>query len=422
MEVSLISEEKHHCAAPTWNGFVYQGKIALIVVLDLLLGQDQNWQDYALELEWREDFSIKNQERYISIHQVKCKGGSGAAEYQEAVDKLLANIYQTESLEEPTTLPIRCLHTACSIISPEWNGITLYDYGAGKCFMPIEFIDKELLSRISNYLNKIDPENSGNRGTTFYDRCLLYLCNKITAKIQDIHRINHTGVRVADIDKRIPFEEIIATLQKNYNANSEDYYTFRIKETFNKAFENFFSENNITEELSKEQYTKLCVYSSLINCLANDKFRHFCLAIFPGADIIEESGFPEHHAHIITDNFCEILSHISLRADIADKDYKLQYHKGGANYLPTSLGDKKLRIINELRKNIHKDAYLRVLYEVRTIITKSVSFASLGKELGHIMNIQNLEHSSEIREKINQIQAIEMIDRVAAKQRIDTDD
>lgn len=419
MDASVISDVKHHCAAPTWNGFVYQGKIALIVVLDLLLSQDQNWKHYALELEWREDFSIIGNERHVSIHQVKCKAATGPGDYQDAINKLRENIYSGENNGERSTAPAKYLHTASFVSSLQEEDISLYDYGEEQCFMPIDVLDAALQNRIRRYLDKVDSENSGSRSVAFYERCLLYVCNIVTAKIQEIHRINHTGTRVADIDKLIPFREIIALLRKDFNANSSDYYTFRIKQIFNKAFENFFLENEITEGA---MYMKLCDYSSMINSLSDQNFRKFCLSIFPGADVEKESGFPELHAHIITDNFCEVLSQVSLLASMADKDFKLLYHKEDTNYLPSSVGDKKKRVIHEFRRNIYEDAYLEVLYEVQAIVTKSVSFSSLQEELGHIMDVQDHDSHPGKREKINQVQAIEIIDLEAAKQRIDTND
>lgn len=65
---------KCHDATPSWNGFSYQAKVGLYVVLLKMIeiGDEPNVLDqYSIEYEWLEDFSIKRNEKYESIHQVK---------------------------------------------------------------------------------------------------------------------------------------------------------------------------------------------------------------------------------------------------------------------------------------------------------------------------------------------------------------
>ncbi len=61
-------------ALPSWYGYLYQGQIALILTLETILKKMSNGnsiKNLVLELEHIEDFSIKENEQYISIHQVK---------------------------------------------------------------------------------------------------------------------------------------------------------------------------------------------------------------------------------------------------------------------------------------------------------------------------------------------------------------
>lgn len=94
-----------HDATPTWNGFNYQGKIALLVVLDKLLElkkNDDSIDDFNLELEWLEDFSIKKNNDYISIHQVKNYGDNNLNSYDEALLSLLCKSLNTFTANELT--------------------------------------------------------------------------------------------------------------------------------------------------------------------------------------------------------------------------------------------------------------------------------------------------------------------------------
>lgn len=67
-----------HSAIPNWEGFQYQGHMALLIALEkflYILDKDENEIDkYGLEIEGEEDFSILKNNKYISVHQVKAGG------------------------------------------------------------------------------------------------------------------------------------------------------------------------------------------------------------------------------------------------------------------------------------------------------------------------------------------------------------
>lgn len=70
--MDAIQLTPYHSAIPSWSGFQYQGKVALNVVLDYILKiEPSEHENYRLELEWYEDFSIIKNDEYVSIHQVK---------------------------------------------------------------------------------------------------------------------------------------------------------------------------------------------------------------------------------------------------------------------------------------------------------------------------------------------------------------
>ncbi|WP_349929092.1 ABC-three component system protein [Acinetobacter sp. A1-4-2] len=89
-----------HDAVPSWNGFNYQGKIGLYVCLKNILDQlnengstsekfNEFIESYSIEYEWIEDFSIKKNETYVSLHQVKHKDGSDFSSHLSAVVTIL---------------------------------------------------------------------------------------------------------------------------------------------------------------------------------------------------------------------------------------------------------------------------------------------------------------------------------------------
>ncbi|MBN3003078.1 hypothetical protein JW897_04940 [Chromobacterium alkanivorans] len=90
-----------HDATPSWNGFNYQGKVGLYVCLCIIKEncETHNFSredlysflnDYQIEYEWIEDFSIKYKENYVSIHQVKHYKGSDFSSYKDAIETIIS--------------------------------------------------------------------------------------------------------------------------------------------------------------------------------------------------------------------------------------------------------------------------------------------------------------------------------------------
>lgn len=88
-----VNLEYAHDATASWNGYIYQGKIAVIVALEriLQLGID-NCHAHSLEVEWLDDFAIKNGESYESVHQVKAKGSPIFSAYSTDIGILAAKL------------------------------------------------------------------------------------------------------------------------------------------------------------------------------------------------------------------------------------------------------------------------------------------------------------------------------------------
>ncbi|MEM6229652.1 ABC-three component system protein [Shewanella scandinavica] len=88
-----------HDATPSWNGYNYQGKIGLYVCLENILiearkGVDAPYfvsflNEHHIEYEWIEDFSIKKNDTYLSLHQVKHKGENNFKDHVEAIATIL---------------------------------------------------------------------------------------------------------------------------------------------------------------------------------------------------------------------------------------------------------------------------------------------------------------------------------------------
>ncbi|WDV06149.1 ABC-three component system protein [Lysinibacillus irui] len=112
----IIEKNVEFDATHSWNGFCYQGKVAIIAVIDYIINSIKDTElinQYSLEFEYLEDFSIKKDGKYIQIHQVKSYGIESLSEYKDAIWLLLGkSVY-----EDYETIEKAYLHAAESIDS-----------------------------------------------------------------------------------------------------------------------------------------------------------------------------------------------------------------------------------------------------------------------------------------------------------------
>lgn len=86
-------------ATPSWNGYNYQGKVGLYVCLMNILKEaragvdlpafDAFLDEHHIEYEWIEDFAIKKNGNYLSLHQVKHKSENKFNDHLEAILTIL---------------------------------------------------------------------------------------------------------------------------------------------------------------------------------------------------------------------------------------------------------------------------------------------------------------------------------------------
>lgn len=100
-------------ATNSWNGYNHQGKIALwfaikqiVDLWDKAKSKDGNMevlQEYYLEIEYLEDFSIiqfnGEAKKYITIHQVKSREDTSIVAYQKAILNLIIKLIDYPSIE-----------------------------------------------------------------------------------------------------------------------------------------------------------------------------------------------------------------------------------------------------------------------------------------------------------------------------------
>ncbi|HAS6646740.1 TPA: hypothetical protein I7259_24330 [Vibrio parahaemolyticus] len=74
-------------ASPSWSGFNYQGKVALYYALQQInaLPVQTDFSNLSLVLEDNEDFEIRDNDTFVSFHQVKAYNTSSYSKYSDAL-------------------------------------------------------------------------------------------------------------------------------------------------------------------------------------------------------------------------------------------------------------------------------------------------------------------------------------------------
>lgn len=199
----MSKKKKPNDAIASWSGFNYQGKVALLYVMQLINEKNGNKLDYStfsIELEKNEDFIIFDEDKPVSYHQVKAllskKNLSG---YNSALKKLI------EHRDIGGNADATC-HLISAIQIVDWdtdsnnyrNTVTLYKHGGE--IVDICAVPSIIRDELSAYKSELNNEIA-----------YLELCNLIDEKVSEIHKMGKTA------SYKIPFIDIVKTIEDTVN-------------------------------------------------------------------------------------------------------------------------------------------------------------------------------------------------------------
>lgn len=213
-------------AVPSWSGFNYQGKVSILCALQQI-NQNANFDDYCIELEKQEDFTILKDEKAIALYQVKALLSKEKQHYythssapgESIAEKLI------QHKQECGNYFAKCyLVSAINIVdwdsedNPYKKDISLYKYGND--IVSIEDCPKYVQSEISIFLASQNINTTDFDVKTIYGRLCLFLDKKIAL-------MHSQGYR--DREYRIPLSEFVEVI-KNTIDMVFDQQEFRQKE------------------------------------------------------------------------------------------------------------------------------------------------------------------------------------------------
>ncbi|WEI92481.1 ABC-three component system protein [Enterococcus casseliflavus] len=407
-------------ASFSWNGYNYQGKVGLLVALkkiEELRAKEEDLGDYYLELEWLEDFSIKKNNDYITIHQVKTYNSTTISTYKDAIWALLAKILEFTDIEKAY------LHSTSSLIIPEdflekqgikkpsnpaknprikspyecyrlvvdsnkygelCEKLDLYNYGdkkSEKRFCSFDEIETIIKMMIKSITGTAASEERINR--TYL--CLLSL---VDANIKERHKAIQEGGGEEKVN--INFADIMEILDKNHELPSREYTIYYLKDEFQRIASQYIvevleNEYNM-QYLSQENFDLFKQTIGEIYNLDDNEFYEFCLKISPDNEVTAEdennalkfltSCLPKQG---LENCFFEILKQIRMKLESKKWVFnkRLSNHKNVV-YLPSTILDDNSQFKNEMViRRIQNNDNPDLLREVEKIITKNITISSI---------------------------------------------
>ena len=187
-------------ATPTWSGFNYQGKTMLLIIIqhiNSLMDNNENINNYKVNIEQYEDFVVFNNNEATDLYQVKA----------------VLSKSKWEDLNEHKSL-LRAYKAKCHLVSANaivnWNDkcnlykstISLYKYN--KLYVSIIGVSNLIKKEIETLLNK-KAEYDSNKVEIVY----LGLCEFIDACIANMH---YAGKRNRKYD--VSYSDFINEIEK----------------------------------------------------------------------------------------------------------------------------------------------------------------------------------------------------------------
>ncbi|WMS85102.1 hypothetical protein RE438_28045 (plasmid) [Bacillus wiedmannii] len=449
--MSITEDIKHfHDATPTWSGYNHQGKVALLIALDMILDEgikgEQEAMPYSLELEWLEDVAIKKNDEYIAIHQVKAYKNRNISNYGDAIWMLLGKAHLFN-------IPKAYLHTILSVevnfsdikdinlkdkneeyrttlnnqnaAESTFEKFAAYLYSDDRKYCPLEDIDVLIQERISTFINSVDTVvNTEKQIKSTYLKLLEQVHKNVLKRHSKIQAgiVKQNDQNRLDIDS-IEFSEIIRILIENYEDSSDSYYIYTLKQLLSQYTDEFLAqlyEDQIpvdTVTIFKEVIDKLLA-------LGDDEFLLFCKKISPHTNV-KNLNITEFHNLLpedgIYDSLFTIIKTIARKPETRDED--IRYALSEKIYMPTAINASQSQGQRIARGILNNDSMLELLFSIDTMISERMNIPSIGVHAQKVIEISaedlGEENVPEEESKFTKIKKIRVIDVKKSKEELD---
>ncbi|WMT41742.1 hypothetical protein RE628_04430 [Paenibacillus sp. D2_2] len=428
--IVTIDSQDTHSAVPSWSGYDFQGQVAIYTSLCFLNSLDLTTADiyqYFLEIEHLEDFSIKQNASYLSIHQVKSYQTTyHFSSYKEAVLELMGKCAKYDGIVRGN------LHTTCLIEEPTREALfnLLKDYnpttkieklnGYKKLLFEHQKFDEvfdkltynkgidlpyDLVVNIDEIGDKIKEQLAifYSRNSHLFDQESLtlissseninYIYHNLQAELDDWIIRNHKGVLEEPMIAFNVFFEILIT--KNIFQFSNKTAAGLLKDSLKKCFAEYCEDHDITLETNPEcaNWENSWKYIRQLN---DDEFILLCKKISPNIVIKSDTiTLLEYRELLNSRGVKDALIHLTLEIgklslELTDVKNVFVLNKLGSHHLISTISDSKApRAVGNVSKRIiknlkHNNQLSHLLFDIHKIITTDLE----GTFEGEIFDVQ----------------------------------
>ena len=248
--VTVSHREQINSAIGTWSGFIYQGLCGVLVALRMLETGAEEINEYKLQLDGYEDFSILDENnKIVSLHQCKCK--KGKKDYNIDLEKMKEKRDALTNLKEGAKSYFHCNEQI--EIDAKYN-IDAYPFKDGKTNCG----PGELKTIIINVTEKLKNKESDTNGVVSR---LEALVNSHVLNTHQIYFDSDDRLYVIARSQSIPFAEIRQICDSTFVKLDKDviltYIKSRYIEQFNLRLDVCTEEEKHHVELFMLKFTSL---------------------------------------------------------------------------------------------------------------------------------------------------------------------
>lgn len=455
MNTSIKTRSPNHSAISSWSGYNYQGKIALYCVFDIInLSIRSDLSRYALELEWYEDFAIKDGNGvYLSIHQVKSYKDKSPSRYRDAIWNLLGKVIDKG-------IPNGYLHTSEEIMSTNklykylidyppsgdsevdytpsyyyhqvvksnnyeraFQCFSKYNYKDGKYYCTLDEIDQLLKDQIQYYYSLQGMKVTDSQIQGVFLNLLECLNEHITSR--------HVYEQKNKLTEPIVvfFSDLYGILKTNWEESSEEYLVKQLKHAFYNYSESFLYDLYKQDTMDPEDLKRVNNFVATTNLLQSQRFLRFCKHITPNVSV-SKLNLQKFHELVPKEGLKEALLAIlmEVKQQLSSSSYLL-VRKGNVSdefYLPTTISSNPIsnylgeecsvgNVAIDILNNEEIDEFL---FEVDAIITRFISTNSLEESASKVNDVPSVDplYDNDRHERITKIKNVKMVDLIQAKE------
>ncbi|WP_418185532.1 ABC-three component system protein [Aliarcobacter vitoriensis] len=405
---------KYFDATFSWSGYSYQGKVGIFVTLKELNKYTDNnietfFNDWSLEFEWLEDFSIRQGRIYKSLHQVKTLKSRNIDSYTKAINQILENAWS-----EYTYYIKPYFHVSSNVNNPH---NIFYQYtidNTNKKYCPLDKIDNLLKDEVKLFLQRHNvPDYNGHSEDLHFFKLLSIIDNHVKRRHQNIQRVGRNT-----FPEQLEFITIINSLKTDSRQFTNERMIYEKKAYFSLVLDKFLQNKN------DDTVNKLKLFARESFDLDSD-FVKYSKSISPHILAIYDN-------EITIVNFQDILNAESLKGvffkivEQVDSNYLWQGHKviyekiieeENRKFLPTTI-NRDQDDCDEVSADILTNPYaIEDLYEMDYFITGRINCESIEEEANNYTEIrdEDLPNVENKEYKINELKKVQMIDRISAE-------